>query len=111
MAPVITKHIESVPGKCGGKPCVAGTRIRVWDVYVHHELQGESADEVIAAFPSLTLANVHAALAYYFDHKAEIDAEMKEADEYVEAMKKITGLGPLARRLASMDAGSDSVSS
>ena len=110
MESTTTKHIESVPGKCGGKPCIAGTRIRVWDVYVVHELQGKSADEVVAVFPGISLADVHAALAYYYDHKAEIDAEMNAADAYVEAMKRQTGPGPLAQKLASMESASDSVS-
>ena len=68
------------PKKCGGKPCVAGTRIRVWDVHVWHDLQGQSPGEIVAAFPQLSLADVHAALAYYLDHRNEIDCQMKEAD-------------------------------
>ena len=111
MEPVIAKHIESVPGKCGGKPCLAGTRIRVWDVYVLHELEGRSADEIVEAFPQLNLPDVFAALAYYFEHKADIDAQMKAADDYVEQMKKLTDPGPLAQKLAGMEAGSDSISS
>jgi len=109
--PITTQHIESVPGKCGGKPCIAGTRIRVWDVYALHELQGKTADEVTIAYPDITLGDVYAALAYYFDHKAEIDAQMKADDKFVEELKKVTGPGPLARKLASMDAGSDTISS
>jgi uncharacterized protein (DUF433 family) len=62
-------HIESRPGKCGGKPCISGTRIRVWDIYILHERQGKTADEIIGDYPELPLADVHAALAYYYDHK------------------------------------------
>ena len=40
-------QIESRPDKCGGRPCIAGTRIRVQDVYVWHELQGQTADEIV----------------------------------------------------------------
>lgn len=117
MPSAVAKHIESRPGKCGGKPCIAGTRVRVWDVYVLHELQGHSADEVVEAFPEITLADVYAALAYYFDHKAEIDAQMKADDEFVEALIQSTGPGPLARKLGGRFGGSgasgidDSVSS
>ena len=111
MEPVTAKHIEASPDKCGGKPCIAGTRIRVWDVYVAHELRGESPDQITSQYDGITLADVHAALAYYFDHKAEIDAQMQEADERVEALKKATGPGPLARKLASMDAAGDTISS
>lgn len=94
-----------------GRPCIAGTGIRVWDVYVLSERQGKTPDEIVAAFPHITLADVHAALAYYWDHKAEIDQQMKEADEFVERLKAAGGPGPLARKLTAMETGRDHVSS
>src|SRR5262249_4437535 len=69
------KHIESKPRVCGGKPCVAGTRIRVQDIYVWHELQGKTPDEIVSDFPQLTLADVHAALAYYWDNREAIQRQ------------------------------------
>jgi uncharacterized protein (DUF433 family) len=74
MATVIN-HIESREGVCGGKPCVAGTRIRVWDIHVWHDLRGQSPEEIVSLFPQLSVADVHAALAYYLDHREEIDAQ------------------------------------
>ncbi|MBM4089808.1 MAG: DUF433 domain-containing protein [Planctomycetes bacterium] len=103
-------HIETVPGKCGGKPVVAGTRIRVWDVYVQHERLGKSPDEIVRAYPHLTLADVHAALAYYWDHKEEIDQQMKDADEFVAELRDSNEASSLARRLAATDSGSDTIS-
>lgn len=86
--PTVTRHIQSRPGVCGGKPCIAGTRIRVQDVMVWHELQGLTADEIVTQFPQLTLADVHAALAYYHDHREEIRQEIQGAEELVSAMIK-----------------------
>lgn len=94
-----------------GKPCIAGTGIRVWDVYVLYERKGKSSDEIVAAFPHLTLGDVHAALAYYWDNKDTIDRQMKEADEFVEQLKATCGAGPLARKLAAMESGKGKVSS
>ena len=94
-----------------GKPCITGTGIRVWDVYVLHERQGRTPDEIVAAFPHITLADVHAALAYYWDNKDEINRQMKEADEFVEQLRAANGPGPLTRKLGAMDSGSDKVSS
>lgn len=74
MATVIN-HIESREGVCGGKPSVAGTRIRVWDIHVWHDLRGQSPEEIVALYPQLSVADVHAALAYYLDHQQEIDAQ------------------------------------
>ena len=82
---VIAKHIEVTPGVCGGKPRIAGHRIRVQDIYEWHELMGWSPDEIASQF-GLTLGDVHAALAYYFDHREEIQEEIRaeraEAEEF-----------------------------
>jgi uncharacterized protein (DUF433 family) len=88
LSPVSREHIEVTPGVCGGKPRIAGTRIRVQDIYVWHELHGQSADEIVSNFSQLTLADVHAALSYYFDHRDEIQRQMKADDAFVEAMKQ-----------------------
>jgi uncharacterized protein (DUF433 family) len=80
-------HVTRTPGVCGGKPCVAGTRIRVQDVYVWHERQGRSPDEIVTAFPQLTLADVYAALAYFWDHRDEILQQMKQQDDSAERAK------------------------
>jgi uncharacterized protein (DUF433 family) len=70
--PIERQHITRTPGVCGGKACIAGSRIRVLDVYVLHELKGKSPDEIIEAYPQLTLADVYAALAYLWDNRQEI---------------------------------------
>ena len=101
--PTAVEHIQCAPGICGGKPCVAGTRIRVQDIMVWHELQGLSADEIVTQFPQLSLADVHAALAYYYDHREEIQREISEAKELARAMKA-AGLSPLQRKLSDREA-------
>jgi uncharacterized protein (DUF433 family) len=103
MEPTLTQHIEIRPDKCGGKPCVAGTRIRVWDIYVLHERLGKTPDEILDDYPDLSLADIHAALAYYFGNQAEIDAQMKAADDFVDQLKALSGPGPLAEKLAQRD--------
>jgi len=52
--PIEKIHVTLTPGVCGGKPCIAGTRIRVLDIYVWNELQGMGPDEIIRDFPQLT---------------------------------------------------------
>ena len=83
----LDQHISRSPGVCGGKPCIAGSRIRVQDIYVWHELQGQSVDEIIAKFPQLTHADVYAALAHFWDNRQAILDEMKAGDEFVEELK------------------------
>jgi len=64
----------------GEKTGVAGTRIRVEDVYVCHELQGKSPHKIVAPFPQLSLADVHAAMAYYWDNREAIQQQMKAVE-------------------------------
>lgn len=97
----LDEHIEITPGVVGGKPRIAGRRITVQDVVIWHEWMGRSADE-IAAEHGLALADVHAALAYYYDHQAAVDKSIKEGEAYVEAMRARTP-SKVAQRLHGRD--------
>jgi len=46
-----------------------------------------SPDEIVTGHPTITLAQVHSALAYYYDHKHEIDADIEEGERFVEELK------------------------
>mgnify|MGYP006274982731 CR=1 FL=1 len=83
---VITPHIEVTPSVCGGKPRIVGHRITVHDIAVWHERLGESIESIAASY-SLKPSDVHAALAYYFDHRDEIDEQLRTETEYIEQMK------------------------
>ena len=76
----VTQHIEITPGVCGGKPRIAGHRIRVQDIAIWHEMMGMSADEIIYHHPSITLADVYAALSYYYDNLESIRQDIRESD-------------------------------
>jgi len=93
-----TEHIAKTPGICGGRACIAGHRVRVADIVVWHERRGYSPDEIVAMFPGLALADVHAALAYYFDHRTEIDADL-QADESLSRQLIATQPSKLRERL------------
>src|SRR5688500_8197521 len=80
-------RIVSTPGTCGGRPRVDGHRITVEDVAIWHERMGMSPDEIASAYPSLTLSDIHAALAYYYDHREQIDEDIKEGERFVEEMR------------------------
>src|SRR5918999_1451077 len=109
MPPLIAEHIEMTPGVCGGKPRIAGTRIRVQDVAIWHEHWSYSPEEIISHYPQLSLADVYAALAYYFDHRDEIQRHIQEADALVEAMKREIP-SKLQQKLAARDALPDTLS-
>jgi uncharacterized protein (DUF433 family) len=83
----IASHIEVTPGICGGKPRIAGHRIRVQDIVLWTE-EGRSADEIVTDFPQLSLADVYAALAYYHDHRERIDQDIREDEEFFRRLTK-----------------------
>jgi uncharacterized protein (DUF433 family) len=74
---ILDKHIEITPGVAGGKPRIAGHRITVQNIVIWHERMGKTVDEISAEY-NLTLADIYAALAYYFDHQDEIDQNIEE---------------------------------
>lgn len=80
--PVYDAHITSTPGTRGGKPRIVGRRITVSDVATWFLQMGQTVDEIVVDY-DLSHAQVHAALAYYYDHRAEIDA--REAADLAEA--------------------------
>src|SRR5438105_14756488 len=88
------QHISSTPGVCGGKPCIAGTRIRVQDIVILTEL-GESPDAIVRAYPQITLADVHAALAYYYDNRDAVDQQIRGSDDVIARVKSQSGPGLL----------------
>lgn len=85
----LDEHIELTPDTAGGRPRIRGRRIMVQDIAIWHERLGRTADEIAEEY-DLTLADVYAALAYYFDHREEIDARMKEDRTFAEALRART---------------------
>lgn len=87
MTTIISQHIEITPGICGGKPPIAGHRIKVQDIVIWHERMGMSPDEIIYHHPSITLADVYAALSYYHDHREDIRQQIEEGDAFAQELK------------------------
>jgi uncharacterized protein (DUF433 family) len=81
-------HIEVTPGVCGGKPRISATRIRVQDVVIWHERLNVSADEIVSKYPQLSLAAVYTALAYYHEHRQEIDQQMAQGQALVDELRE-----------------------
>jgi len=71
------RYIRSTEGVRSGRPAVEGTRIAVHDV-VGLYVNGAAVDDITREFPALTRAQVFECLAYYEDHKADIDLMIAE---------------------------------
>jgi uncharacterized protein (DUF433 family) len=83
----LAECIVSTPGVCSGQPRVAGTRIKVKHIYTWVERMGMSPAQVVAEYPQLTMAQVHAALAYYWSHQDEIQRDIENEEKLVAELK------------------------
>ncbi len=88
MLDLSTEHIVATPDTCGGAPRVAGSRIRVQDIVVWHERVGMTVDEMVDEFEPITHADIYAALAYYWDHKGEIDRRIADEHAIVDDLRQ-----------------------
>ena len=89
IAKSLDQHIRCTPGVLGGKPCIAGRRISVEAVMTWHLKMRWSIDRIAREF-DLTPASIHAALAYYFDHKEQIDRKMAGDQEWIDEQRRRT---------------------
>ena len=85
----LDEHIEHGEDAAVGKAHIRGRRITVEDVAIWHERLGRSADEIAAEY-DLTLADVYAALAYYFDHRDDIDRRIADDQALARALRERT---------------------
>ena len=85
-----TSRVVRTPGTCGGKPHIDGHRIKVEHIAVCYERLGMTPDEIVDEHPTITLSQVHAALAYYYEHRTEIDADIEEGQRFVAELKAKT---------------------
>lgn len=85
----LDNRIEATPGVLGGKPRIAGRRISVEHIAIWHERLGLSVDEIASEY-DLELADIHAALAYYFAHREDIDQSIEEGETFVQRLRRET---------------------
>lgn len=85
-----------------GVPYIADTTMKLVELVTAQQAYGWSPEELAFQFPYLTLGQIHAALAYYWDHKAEVDADIERDLRYVEALRASTPEPPIVARLRAM---------
>src|SRR5436190_14763323 len=82
----MSDHIEATSDTRGSKPRISGTRITVADIVLMHRRLGRALEDIAGTY-DLPLAAVYAAMAYYYDHKDEIDQSLEEEEALGEAFK------------------------
>ena len=79
--------ISRRPDIRGGRPCIAGTGVSVRRIAQWHNM-GLLPEEIVRKFGHLSLAQVHAALAYYRANQAEIDADLEAEEQETAALEQ-----------------------
>jgi uncharacterized protein (DUF433 family) len=87
MSTQINSLLTSSPQIRHGRPCIAGTGITVHRIAILHNL-GHSPEEIVRRYEHLTIAGVHAALAYYHANKQEVDGEMATDEAAAERVEE-----------------------
>jgi len=88
-----------------GRPWIDDTNVKVIEVVLDHLAYGWNAETIQENHPHLSLAQVYAALAWYYDHQPEMDAEIERQDERLRALRAAAAPSPLQRRLAALRRG------
>jgi uncharacterized protein (DUF433 family) len=84
---ILEGHIEKSARVRGGKPRIAGTRITVADIFVMNLRMGQSPEEIAGKY-DLSLADVHAAMAYYYDHRKEIEQSIADDEAFAKKFQR-----------------------
>jgi uncharacterized protein (DUF433 family) len=82
-----------------GVPILSGTTMKVIELVLAQNAYGWSAEELHMQFPHLTLGQIYSALAYYWDHREELESNIEKRIEKVNQIQKEISPSPLIKRL------------
>ena len=99
LLPETITTYEHVQIDAQGVPIIAGTTMKVVELVMAQMAYGWSPEELHLQHPYLTLGQIHSALAYYWDHKEELDADIERRGQYAEESRRKAGPSPLAEKL------------
>lgn len=101
MEAVLDRYIELTPQVRGGKPHIVDTRMTVDDIVLMHLRLGQSLEEIAGKY-QLPLAAVYSAMAYYYDHRGEVDRRIAEDMAFAEAFQR-NNPSPLQEKLRELN--------
>ncbi len=96
---IATEPITHIRTDERGRAWIDTTNVKVIEVVLDYLAYGWSADEMHEQHPHLALAQIHAALAYYYDHQTQMDEQIASDLKTVRQIRAATGESPLQRRL------------
>jgi uncharacterized protein (DUF433 family) len=98
MSLVATRY-EHIVLDDDGVPLITGTTMKVIELVLEQTAYGWSAEELHFQHPYLSLGQIHSALAYYWDHKDELDQDIARRHARVEELRRTNPPSPLLARL------------
>lgn len=99
ITPVASTTYEHVQIDANSIPIISGTTMKVVELVMAQMAYGWSPEELHFQHPYLTLGQIHSALAYYWDHKEELDADIDRRWQYAEEARQKAGPSPLVAKL------------
>ena len=82
-----------------GVAIIDDSTMKVIELVLEQAAYGWSAEELHFQHPYLSLGQIHSALAYYWDHKRDLDEEITRRRKHVEQLRRTTPPSPLVARL------------
>ncbi|MEM9214898.1 MAG: DUF433 domain-containing protein [Cyanobacteria bacterium P01_F01_bin.150] len=82
-----------------GVPIIVGTTMKVVELIIAHKAYGWSPEEIHFQHPYLSMSQIYSALAYYWDYKADIDADIEQRLDTVKQLQQSAEPFPLAAKL------------
>ncbi len=83
-------------------PLIAGTTMKVVELITSVKAYGWTPEELHANYPHVSMSKIYSALAYYWDHKQELDADIKRRYQEAEKLRIEAGESPIATKLRTM---------
>jgi uncharacterized protein (DUF433 family) len=95
----VSEPLSHITIGADGVAPVDETTVKVVEIALDHLAYGWSADAIHEQFPHLSLAQIHAALAYFYDHQGQIEGEIRKLEREIGQWNEELGDSPLQRRL------------
>ena len=83
-------------------PVIAGTNMKVVELVLDHLAYGWSPEELHFQHPTLSMGQIHSALAYYWDHRTELDEDIERRLQLADHLQQTASHSPLAEKLKSV---------
>ena len=97
--PVVETQYEHIILNESNVPIISGTTMKVVELVLEKTAYGWSPEELYFQHPYLTLGQIHSALAYYWDHREELDRDIELRLEFVDEVQQEMEPSPLVTRL------------